>query len=129
MRLLLPSTCASRYKLRRLPANDRLARLSVHRNNLMCVIRKSKHRVNNQKKYHGLLTLLPCPSSRGRLLVIPMTISLQVSRSLVSPHSSVSVQFVMAFMSSSHRARGMPLFLAPLALLGKRMHLLFCILL
>ena len=60
--------------------------------------------------------VLPCylvPSSRGRLLVISMTISLQASRSLVSPHSSVSVQFVMALMSSSHRARGLPLFLAP----------------
>ena len=59
---------------------------------------------------------LPCylvPSSRGRLLVIPMTVSLQASRSLVSVHSSVSVQFVMALMSSSHRARGLPLFLAP----------------
>ena len=60
---------------------------------------------------------LPCylvPSSRGRLLVISMTISLQASRSLtlVSPHSSLSVQFVMALMSSSHRARGLPLFLA-----------------
>ena len=62
------------------------------------------------------ITLLPCylvPSSRGRLLVIPMTVSLQASRSLVSAHSSVSVQFVMALMSSSHRARGLPLFLAP----------------
>ena len=60
--------------------------------------------------------MLPCylvPSSRGRLLVIPMTVSLQASRSLVSAHSSVSVQFVMALMSSSHRARGLPLFLAP----------------
>ena len=46
-------------------------------------------------------------------LVIPMTVSLQASRSLVSAHSSVSVQFVMALMSSSHRARGLPLFLAP----------------
>ena len=59
---------------------------------------------------------LPCylvPSSRGRLLVIPMTIILQASQSLVKPHSSVSVQFVTALMSSSHRARGLPLFLAP----------------
>ena len=46
--------------------------------------------------------------------MISMTISLQASRSLVSPHSSLSVQFVMALMSSSHRARGLPLFLAPL---------------
>ena len=45
--------------------------------------------------------------------MISMTISLQASRSLVSPHSSVSMQFVMALMSSSHRARGLPLFLAP----------------
>ena len=30
------------------------------------------------------------PSSRGRLLVIPMTIFLQASRYLVKPHSSVS---------------------------------------
>ena len=44
--------------------------------------------------------------------MIPMTIFLQVSRSL-SPHSSVSVQFVTALVSSSHRARGLPLFLAP----------------
>ena len=60
--------------------------------------------------------MLPCylvSSSRGRLLVIPMTIFLQASRSLVKPHSSVSVQFIMALMSSSHRARGLPLFLAP----------------
>ena len=65
---------------------------------------------------HILADDLPCflvPSSRGRLLVIPMTVSLQASRSLVSAHSSVSVQFVMALMSSSHRARGLPLFLAP----------------
>ena len=45
--------------------------------------------------------------------MIPMTVSLQASRSLVSAHSSVSVQFVMALMSSSYRARGLPLFLAP----------------
>ena len=45
--------------------------------------------------------------------MISMTISLQASRSLVSPHSSLSMQFVMALMSSSHRARGLPLFLAP----------------
>ena len=42
-----------------------------------------------------------------------MTIFLQASRSLVTPHSSLSVQFVMALMSSSHRARGLSLFLAP----------------
>ena len=63
-----------------------------------------------------IINSLPCylvPSSRGRLLVISMTISLQASRSLVSPHSSVSVEFGMALMSSSHRARGLPLFLAP----------------
>ena len=42
-----------------------------------------------------------------------MTIFLQASRYLVKPHSSVSVQFVTALMSSSHRARGLPLFLAP----------------
>ena len=36
--------------------------------------------------------------------MIPMTIFLQASRSLVEPHSSVSVQFVTALMSSSHRA-------------------------
>ena len=45
--------------------------------------------------------------------MISMTISIQAYRSLVSPHSSLSVQFVMALMSSSHRARGLPLFLAP----------------
>ena len=75
---------------------------------------------NNVLPSHKLMpspiNSLPCylvPSSRGRLLVISMTISLQASRSLVSPHSSLSVQFVMALMSSSHRARGLPLFLAP----------------
>ena len=78
----------------------------------------------NRSQFYRLSTVyrdalkahLPCylvPSSRGRLLVIPMTVSLQASRSLVSAHSSVSVQFVMALMSSSHRARGLPLFLAP----------------
>ena len=35
--------------------------------------------------------------------MISMTISLEASRSLVSPHSSLSVQFVMALMSSSHQ--------------------------
>ena len=64
----------------------------------------------------GNVNSLPCylvPSSRVRLLVIPMTIFLQASRSRVRPHNSVSVQFVTALMSSSHRARGLPLFLAP----------------
>ena len=42
-----------------------------------------------------------------------MIIFLQASRSLAEPHSSVSVQFVTAFMSSSQRARGLPLFLVP----------------
>ena len=63
-----------------------------------------------------LLSHLPCylvPSSRVRLLVITMTIFLQVSRSLAEPHSSVSVQFVMALMSSSQRARCLPFFLLP----------------
>ena len=58
--------------------------------------------------------LLPCylvPSSRVRLLVINMTIFLHASRSLAKPHSSVSVQFVATLMSSSQRARGLPLFL------------------
>ena len=36
-----------------------------------------------------------------------------MSRSLAEPHSSVSVQFVTALMSSSQRARGLPLFLEP----------------
>ena len=40
-----------------------------------------------------------------------MTIFLQLPRSLAKPHSSVSVQFVTDLMSSSHRARGVPLFL------------------
>ena len=53
------------------------------------------------------------PSSRVRLLVIAMIIFLQVSRSLAEPHSSESVQFVTALMSSSQRARGLPLFLEP----------------
>ena len=58
----------------------------------------------------------PChlvPSSRVRLLVITMIIFLQASRSLAEPHSSASVQFVTALMSSSQRARGLPLFLVP----------------
>ena len=58
----------------------------------------------------------PCylvPSSCIRLLVIAMIIFLQVSRSLAEPHSSASVQFVTALMSSSQRARGLPLFLVP----------------
>ena len=62
------------------------------------------------------ITILPCylvPSSRVRLLVIAMIIFLQVSRSLAEPHSSPSVQFVTALMSSSQRARGLPLFLEP----------------
>ena len=63
----------------------------------------------------------PChlvPSSRVRLLVIIMIIFIQVSRSLATPHSSVSVQFVTALMSSSHRARGLPLFLVPSPILN-----------
>ena len=40
-----------------------------------------------------------------------MSIFLQASQSLVKPHRSVSVPFVTALMSSSHR--GLPLFLAP----------------
>ena len=46
---------------------------------------------------------MPCyrvPSSRVRLLVIAMIIFLQASRSLAEPHSSVSVHFVTALMSS-----------------------------
>ena len=42
-----------------------------------------------------------------------MIIFLQASRSLAEPHSSVSVHFVTALMSSSQRARGLPLFLVP----------------
>ena len=42
-----------------------------------------------------------------------MIIFFQASRSLAEPHSSASVQFVMALMSSSQRARGLPLFLVP----------------
>ena len=59
---------------------------------------------------------LPCylvPSSRVRLLVIPMIILLQASRTLVKLHSSVSVQFFTALMPSSHRVIGLPLFLVP----------------
>ena len=59
---------------------------------------------------------LPCylvPSSRVRLLVITMTIFLQASRYVAKPHSSVSVHVVTTFMSSSQRARGLPLFLVP----------------
>ena len=40
-----------------------------------------------------------------------MTIFLQAYRSLVKLHSSVSVQFITALMSSSHRARGLPIYL------------------
>ena len=46
-------------------------------------------------------------------MVITMTIFLQASRSLAKPHSSMSVQFVTALMSSSHRTLGLPLFLVP----------------
>ena len=42
-----------------------------------------------------------------------MIIFLQAYRSLAEPHSSASVQFVMALMSSSQRARGLPPFLVP----------------
>ena len=42
-----------------------------------------------------------------------MIIFLQASWSLAEPHSSVSVQFVTALMSSSQHARGLPLFLVP----------------
>ena len=45
--------------------------------------------------------------------MIAIIIFLQASRSLAEPHSSVSVQFVTALMSSSQRSRGMPLFLVP----------------
>ena len=61
-------------------------------------------------------TATPChfvSSIRVRLLVIAMIIFLQASRSLAEPHSSVSVHFVTALMSSSQRARGLPLFLVP----------------
>ena len=42
-----------------------------------------------------------------------MIIFLQASRSHAEPHSSMSVQFVTALMSSSQRARGLPLCLVP----------------
>ena len=42
-----------------------------------------------------------------------MIIFLQASRSIPEQHRSVSVQFVTALMSSSQRARGLPLFLVP----------------
>ena len=64
----------------------------------------------------ALMGTLPCylvPSSHVRLLVITMIIFLQASRSLAEPHSSVSVQFGTALMSSSQRARGLSLFLIP----------------
>ena len=58
-------------------------------------------------------------SSRVRLLVITMIIFLRAfRRSLAEPHSSVSVQFVTALMSSSQHARGLPLFLVPLPILN-----------
>ena len=65
---------------------------------------------------HNIYLYIPCylvPSSRVRLLVITMTIFLQASRSLAEAHSSMSVQFVTALMSSSQRARCLPLFLVP----------------
>ena len=66
------------------------------------------------ERYHlTTYTLYLVPSSRVRLLLIPITIFLQASRSLVKPNSPVSVPFVTALMSSSHRARGLPLFLVP----------------
>ena len=40
-------------------------------------------------------------------------IFLHAFRYLAEPHSSASVQFVMALMSSSQRARGLPIFLVP----------------
>ena len=46
-------------------------------------------------------------------MVITMTMLLHAFRSLAEPHSSMSVQFVTALMSSSQRARGLPLFLVP----------------
>ena len=63
--------------------------------------------------FPAYLVTLIVPSSRVRLLVIAMIIFLQVSRSLAEPHSSENVQFVTALMSSSQRARGLPLFLEP----------------
>ena len=42
-----------------------------------------------------------------------MIIFLHTFRLFAEPHSSVSVQFVTAVMSSSHRARCLPLFLVP----------------
>ena len=66
------------------------------------------------ERYHlTTYTLYLVPSSRVRLLLIPITIFLQASRSLVKPNSPVIVPFVTALMSSSHRARGLPLFLVP----------------
>ena len=61
------------------------------------------------------VTLLPCTvkSRPVRLLVIAMIIFLHAFRSPAEPHSSVSVQFVTALMSSSLRGRGLPLFLVP----------------
>ena len=66
--------------------------------------------------FSNSMVVSPChlvPSSCVRLLVIAMIIFLQASRSLAEPHSSASVQFVMALMSSSQRARGLPPFLVP----------------
>ena len=51
--------------------------------------------------------MLPCylvPSSHVRLLVITMTIFLHAFRSFAELHSSVSVRFVTAFVSSSQCA-------------------------
>ena len=42
-----------------------------------------------------------------------MIIFLHASPSLAEPHSSVSVHFVTVLMSSSQRARGLPLFPVP----------------
>ena len=68
---------------------------------------------NNLIFHSGTLPCYLVPSNRVLLLVITMTIFLHAFRSLAEPHSSVSVQFVTALMSSSQHARGLPLFLVP----------------
>ena len=66
------------------------------------------------KKASYLVTLSRQVASDFWLVIRPtMIIFLHAFQSLAEPHSSVSVHFVTALMSSSQRARGLPLVLVP----------------
>ena len=65
-----------------------------------------------QQENHKLLRAFAM-ATNAPLEPIVMIIFLQASRSLAEPHSSVSMHFVTALMSSGQRARGLPLFLVP----------------